>query len=113
VGLAVPFCISGLLSRLGTIGDDADALVHVVNGAVDVAESALLQALGELVVFFLGDVAMGFLEKFLGAMQAAGIVEAGIDRRMVVQVFAIIDGRFLDFRDGVVNGVDGFLFFVT
>jgi hypothetical protein len=78
-----------------------------------VAEGALLQALGKAVVFFFGDVAASFLKELLGAMQAAGVVEAGVYRRMIVQVFAIIDRGSLDFGNSVVDGVDGFLFFVA
>ena len=57
--------------RLGTSGDDANALVDFVNSAIDVAESALLEALGEGVVFFVGDILVGFFEELLGAVEAA------------------------------------------
>ena len=67
---------------LAASGDDADALVHFVNGLVDVPKSALLEALGEVVVLFVGDILVRFFEQFLGAVQAAGVVEAGVNRRM-------------------------------
>ena len=52
-------------------GDDANALVDFVNSAIDVAQSALLEALGEGVVFFVGDILVGFFEELLGAVEAA------------------------------------------
>jgi hypothetical protein len=94
-------------------GDYADALVHFVNGLVDVPKSALLEALGEVVVLFAGDILVRFFEQFLGAVQAAGVVEAGVNRRMLIQIFAVVDRRFLDFVDGVIDGVDGFLFLMA
>lgn len=94
-------------------GDDADALVDFVNGAIDVAESALLEALGEGVVFFAGDILVGLFEELLGAVEAASVVEARVNRRMIVEVFAVVDGSVFDFVDGVVDGVDGVFLFVT
>jgi hypothetical protein len=94
-------------------GHDADALVDFVNGAINVAESALLQALRERVVFLVSDILMGFFEELLGAMETASVVETGVDRRMIVQIFAIVDGGFLNFVDGIIDGANGFFFFVT
>ena len=94
-------------------GDDADTLVHFVNGLVDVSRRALLQALRVAVVLFAGDVLVGLFEQVLGAVQAARVVETSINRRMVVQILAVIDRGFLDFVDCVVDRVDGFLFLVA
>ena len=74
-------------------GDDTDALIHFVNGFVNVAEGALLEALSEGIVFFAGDVLMRFFEQLLGAVQSTGVVETSVNRRMVVTVLAIIDCR--------------------
>ena len=94
-------------------GDDVDALVDFVNGAINVAESALLQALREAVVFLVSDILMSFFKELLGAMETASVVETGVDRRMIVQIFAVVDGGSLDFVDGIIDGVNGFFFFVT
>ena len=98
---------------LGVSRDDADRLIDFVDSAVDVTKSALLQALGRAVVFLMGDVLVGLFQELLGAVQAAGMVEAGIYRRMIVQVFAVIDGSLLDFIDGLIDGVNGLFFLVT
>ena len=82
-------------------GNDADRLVYFVNGFVDVPKSALLEALSESVVLF------------VGAAQAARVVETGVNRRMVVQILAVIDRGLLDFVDRLIDRVDGFLFLVA
>lgn len=94
-------------------GDDANALVDFMNSAIDMAESALLQALREGVVFLVGDILMGFFEELLGAMETASVVETGVDWWMIVQIFAILDGGFLNFVDGIIDSVNGFFFLVT
>jgi hypothetical protein len=94
-------------------GGDADALVHLVNRFVDVPKSALLEALGEGVVRFTSNILVRFFEQFLGAVQAARVVETGVNRRIVIQMLAVVDRGLLDFVDGVVDGVDGFLFLVA
>jgi hypothetical protein len=91
--------------------DDVDALVDFVNGAINVAESALLQALRKAVVFLVSNILMSFFEELFGAMETASVIETGVDRRMIIQIFAIVDGGFLDFVDGIIDGVNGF--FVT
>jgi hypothetical protein len=78
-----------------------------------VPKSALLEALGKVVVLFAGDILVRFFEQFLGAVQTAGVVEAGVNRRMVVQTFAVVDRGFLDLVDRVIDGVDGFLFLMA
>jgi len=83
-----------------------------MNGFVNVTQGALLEALGKCIVFFSFDVLVSFLEKLLGAVEAAGVVETSVDRWMIVEVLAIVDCGFLNFRDGIVNGVNGFLLLV-
>jgi hypothetical protein len=42
-------------------------------------------------------------------VETAAPIEARINRRMVVQILAVIDGGFLDFVDGFIDFVNGFL----
>ena len=94
-------------------GDDVDALIYFVNGLVDVSEGALLQALREGIILFASDILMRLLEKLLGPVQTACVIETGIHRRMVVQILAVIDRSSLDLVNGVVDCVDCFFFFVA
>jgi hypothetical protein len=93
--------------------DDADGFADFVLGAIDVAKGTLLQALSEGVVFFVSDVLVSLAEQLLGAMQTARVIEAGINRRMIVQVLTIIDRGLLDFSNSSVDLIDGFLFFAA
>ena len=74
---------------------------------VDVVQRSVLQSLGKDVVFFLGDIAMGAIKQLEGAMKPAGIIQGGVDGRMIVEILAVIDGSFFDFVDGAVDGFDG------
>jgi hypothetical protein len=64
--------------------ENLDGFLGVVVSTVDVAKSALLEPLGETIVFFTGDIVVSFVEKFDGAMETAGPVEMSVNRRMVV-----------------------------
>ena len=93
--------------------ENLDGFLGVVVSTVDVAKSALLEPLGETIVFLTGDVIVSFIEKFDGAVETAGPVEMSVHGRMVVEILAVVDRGFLDLVDGVVNFVDGLLFLVT
>ncbi len=80
---------------------------------VDVLESALLEALGEGVVFFLGDIVVGLVDEFECAVETSAPIEARVNRRMIVQILAVVDGCLLDFVDGFIDFVNGFLFLFT
>ena len=73
---------------------------------IDVLEGAVLETLGEDVVFFLIHVVMGVVEKLEGAMEATMKVEVGIDRRMIVEGLMIVDGCTLDVVDGEIDLFD-------
>lgn len=88
-------------------GDDADGFVDFVHGLVDVAEGPLLETLGEGVVFFASNILVGFVEKLPGAMEAAGVIEAGVHGRMIVEILAVINRGLLDFVDGGVDLLNG------
>jgi len=90
------------------LSDQPDRVVDRVDSPVYVAEGTLLQALGKAVVFFMSDVLMSLLQELLGAVQASNMVQPSVNRRMVVQVFAVVDGRLLDFGNRVVDGMNGF-----
>ena len=104
---------NGAYFVLGVRIDEPDRLVNLMNRPVDVAKGALLQALGGGIILFVSDVLVSLLEQLFGAVQPAGVVQPGVNRRMIIQVFAVVDGRFLDFANGVINGVNGFLLFMA
>jgi hypothetical protein len=93
--------------------DDVNGFLDVVVRLVDVFESALLETLGEGVVFFLGHIVVGFVDEFESPVETAAPIETCVNRRMIVDVLAVVDGGFLDFVDGLINFVDGMLFLVT
>jgi hypothetical protein len=111
VSVAVPF-FAKILPLPGSV-ENLYGFLGVVMSTVDVAKSALLEPLGETIVFFTRDVVVSFIEKFDGAMETAGPVEMSVHGRMVVEILAIIDSGFLDFVDSVVDFVDGLLFLFT
>jgi hypothetical protein len=84
--------------------DDAMGLVDVVQGSV--AKTA-----NGRVVFFPGNVIVSFVQEFHGAVIAAGAIHVRIDRRVIVQVLAVVNRRSFDFVDGFVDLVDGVFFF--
>jgi hypothetical protein len=95
------------------LAKNLNGFLDVAVGLVDVFEGALLETLCEAVVFFLRDVAVSFVEQFDGAAQAARPVHASVNRRVIVDIFSVVDGGFLDFGDGVVDFVDGLLFLLA
>lgn len=77
------------------------------------AKGTLLEALGKAIIFFMGDVLMGFLEQFFGAVKAAGVVQARVHRRVIIQVLAIVNRCLFDFANGVIDRVNGFFFLMA
>jgi hypothetical protein len=84
--------------------DDAMSFIDVVQGSITKT------AYGR-VIFFSGNVIVSFIQKFHGAVEAAGPVHMRIDRRVIVQVLAVVNRRSFDFVDGFVDLVDGVFFF--
>src|SRR5271154_7447975 len=72
---------------------------------------ASLQAPGFGIVFFLGHVAMSLVQKIAGLMQVSGPGDIGVNVNVIVDIFVVVDGSFLDFIDGVIDFLDGGLFF--
>jgi hypothetical protein len=88
-------------------------MIDDVVGFVDVHNSAIPQAAHRGIVFFVGDVVVRFIQQFEGAMESAGAIHSGINRRMLVQVLAIPNRSSLDFIDSPVDFLNGVaLFFV-
>ena len=83
-----------------------------VMGFIDVLKGAILQAARGSVIFFVGDVAVRQVEQFQGLAIASTAVHVLIDRGMVVQVLAVVDGSVPDLFDSPVDFGDGMLFFV-
>jgi len=98
------------LFRLVGFGD-GQGFVDVMMSAVDVLEHASLKAAGCRVVFLFGDIMMGLGQEVAGLMQVAAPGQMGIDWFVLVDIFAVVDGCFLDFVDGVINFFNGVLFF--
>ena len=90
--------------------DYVDGFFDVVMSPVDVVQGALLQTLSKAVVFVFGNVMVRLVEQFQGAMETAAPIHVSVNRRMIVQVFVIVDGGSFDLRNGCVNFLDGFAF---
>ena len=90
-----------------------DGFFYVMMGPVDMFQGAMLETLSKCVVLFLGNVAMGFVDQFEGAVKTAGPIHVRVDRRMIIKVLAVVDGSLLDLIDGVIDIVNGFPFLLT
>ncbi len=99
-------------SWFGLVGfGDGQGFIDVVMGAVDVVEDAGLQATGGGIIFLVGYVLMSFAEQVAGLVQMAAPGEVRVDRFVLIDVLAVVDGGFLDFVDGFVDFLDGLMFF--
>jgi len=78
---------------------------------VDVAEGAIAQTTHRRIIFFAGDIIVRLVEQFQGAVIAASVSHMRIDRRMVIQILAIVNRSALDLSDGFVDLGDGVIFF--
>src|SRR5277367_4097526 len=86
-------------------------MIDDVLGLVDMMQSAIPKSARRGLIFFPGNVVMSSREQLHRAVVAARPVHAHIDRRMVVQVLAIIDRSSLNLVDGFVDLFNGVLFF--
>jgi hypothetical protein len=80
---------------------------------IDVPECAISQPAYGRIIFFTGDIIVRLVQQFHRAVKAPGAVHVGIDRRMIVQILAVIDRSPLDFADGFVDLFDSVLFFLV
>ena len=78
---------------------------------IDVLQGATTQPVGKTVIFLFRDVVMCPIEQFKRPMVAAPAFYVRIDRRMVIQILAIIDRSALDLVDSFVDLSDGVIFF--
>jgi hypothetical protein len=90
-----------------------DQVIDDAMGFVDMMEGAIAQAADGRIIFFAGDIVVGLVEQFQRTVEAASAVHVGVDRRMVVQVLAVINRGMLDLPDGLIDLVDGVLFFAV
>jgi len=74
---------------------------------VDMAEGAIAQTAYGRIIFFAGDIIVRLVEQFQGAVIAASVSHVRIDRRMVIQILAIINRSALDLSDGSIDLGDG------
>jgi hypothetical protein len=93
------------------VGSLNDQMIDDAMGFVDVVQRSVAKTAHGRVIFFPGNVIVSFIQKFHGAVTAAGSVHVRIDRRMIVQVLAVVNRCPLDFVDGFVDLVDGVFFF--
>jgi len=77
---------------------------------VDMLQGAMTQSVSKSVVFSFRDVAMRLVEQFERSMISARVSKVRIDRRMIIQILAIIDRGMLDFANGPVDLGDGVFF---
>jgi hypothetical protein len=95
------------------VGSLNDQMIDDAMGFVDVVQRSVAKTAHGRVIFFPGNVIVSFIQKFHGAVKAAGAVHSGIDWGMIVQVLAVVNRCPLDFVDGFVDLVDGVLFFLV
>ena len=82
----------------------------MIDGAVrlaDVLKRALFEAAGRRIIFFLVYIVVRLFEGLDSLVEAIGPLQVGINRRMIVQVFAVVDGSTLDLADGRIDFPDG------
>ena len=77
---------------------------------VDVLHRPPLQALRKTIVLFPRDIVVCGVEQFQGAVPAAKPVQPGVDRRVIVQILAVVNRSPLDLVDGRVDFTDRSLF---
>jgi len=77
---------------------------------VDVMKGAIPKTPHGRVIFFPGDVIVSFIQQLLRAVKAAGASHLCVDRRMIVQILAVVNRSPLNFVDGFVDLVNGVLF---
>jgi len=80
-------------------------------GFVDVVDGAIAQTTHGRIIFFAGNVVVRFIQQFHRAVKTAGAVHASIDRRVIVQILAVVNRGAFDFFDGLINLINGVLFF--
>ncbi|MGA7927150.1 MAG: hypothetical protein WCA20_14295 [Candidatus Sulfotelmatobacter sp.] len=93
------------------VGRLHDQVIDEAVRFVDVMEGAIPQTAHRRVIFLASDIIVSFIEQLKRAVIAAGAIHLSIDRRMVVQILAIVNRSLLNLANGFVDLVDGALFF--
>jgi hypothetical protein len=91
------------------VGSLLDQFIDDVMGFVDVIKGAIPKTPNGGIIFFSGDVIVSLIQEFLRTTEAARAVHSRVDRRMIVQVLAVVNRGTFDFVDGFVDLVDGVL----
>jgi hypothetical protein len=110
-----PDSTSGFFLVLGATSVVIGLLDEMLNNAVrlvDMLKSPMLQTMGESVVFFFCNVVMRAIQQFQRSVVTAPMAQVGIDRRMVIQIFAVVDCGLLDLPNGLINFGDRVVFFL-
>jgi hypothetical protein len=90
-----------------------DQVIDDAVGFVDVVDGAIAETADTGIIFFAGNIVVRLVEQFEGAVEAAAAVHAGVDRRMIFQILAVINRGTLDFANGFIDFFDGVLFFAV
>jgi len=90
-----------------------DQVIDDAAGLIDVMDGAIAQTADGRIIFLAGNIVVRLVEQFQSAVKAASAFHVRIDRRMVIQVFAVINRGVLDFPDGLIDLFDGVLFFAV
>ena len=93
------------------VGRLNDQVIDDVVRFVDVMEGAIPQTPDGGVIFLASDIIVSFIQQLKRAMIAAGAIHMSIDRRMVVQILAIVNRGLLNLANGFVDLVHGVPFF--
>jgi hypothetical protein len=101
----------GAVLVLLVAGSLLDQAIDDVVRFVDVAEGAIAQTAHRWIIFFAGDIVVRLVEQFQGAVIAASAIYVRIDRRVIIQILAIVNRSVLDLCDGFVDFFDGVIFF--
>jgi hypothetical protein len=80
---------------------------------IDVMDGTIAQAAHCGVVFFTSNVIVRLVQQLESAMIAPRVSHMSVDRRMIIQILAIINRSVLDLCNGFVNLLDGTLLFVV
>jgi hypothetical protein len=95
------------------VGSLDNQVLNDVVRLVDMSQRATAQSVRIAVIFFFIDVAMRPVKQFERSAIAARVSKMRINRRMIIQVLAIVNRSMLDFSDGLVDLRNGMFFFTV
>jgi hypothetical protein len=104
--LKLTFELLAVVAFILTALDDSEGSIDVMDRVVDVLEDASLEASGFGIVFFLGHIVAGLREQVMSFVQTSGPRHMNINRGMVFDILAIVDGGALYLRNGLIDVVN-------